>query len=104
MKVIGILGSPHKNGGTAQLLISALKGAEIEGAKTELLSLYDGEIKPCVWCVQDEEPTCKFPCIFNDYGKVILEKIHEAEGIVFAGVVNNFVSVNHDKILIKLNI
>ena len=84
MKVIGILGSPHKNGGTAQLLISALKGAEREGAKTELLSLYDGEVKPCLGCVQDEEPTCKFPCIFEDYGRVILEKIYEADGIVLA--------------------
>ena len=55
MKVIGILGSPHKNGGTAQLLISALKGAEREGAKTELLSLYDGEVKPLVCPIRTNE-------------------------------------------------
>jgi len=84
MKVIGILGSPHKDGGSAQLLLSALKGAEREGAKVELLSVYDGEIKPCVGCVQDEEATCKFPCIFDDYGKVLLEKIREADGVIFA--------------------
>jgi multimeric flavodoxin WrbA len=84
MKVLGVLGSPHKNGGSAQLLHSALKAAEREGAKTELICVYDGEIKPCIGCVQDEEPTCKFPCIFDDFGKIILEKIYEADGLVFA--------------------
>jgi len=81
MKVLGVLGSPHKNGGSAQLLHSALKAAEMEGAKTELICVYDGEIKPCIGCVQDEEPTCKFPCIFDDFGKIILEKIYEADGL-----------------------
>ena len=84
MKVLGILGSPYKNGGSAQLLFSALKSAEIEGAKTEFVSVYDGEIKACIGCIQDEEPGCKFPCIFDDYGKVILEKINLADGIIFS--------------------
>ncbi|HAA83757.1 MULTISPECIES: flavodoxin family protein [Thermodesulfobacterium] len=84
MKVLGVLGSPHKNGGSAQLLLAALKGAEREGAKTELVSVYDGEIKPCIGCIHDEEPNCKFPCIFEDYGKIILEKIYEADGIIFS--------------------
>jgi len=84
MKVLGILGSPHKKGGSAQLLIAALKGAQRVGAETELLSVYDGEIKPCEGCIKDEEPYCKFPCIFEDYGKVILQKMYEADGIIFS--------------------
>ena len=84
MKVLGVLGSPHKTGGSAQLLLAALKGAEREGAKTELVSVYDGEVKPCIGCIHDEEPQCKFPCIFEDYGKIILEKIYEADGIIFS--------------------
>jgi len=84
MKVLGILGSPHKDGGSAQLLFASLKSAEIFGAETEWVSLYDGEIKPCIGCIQDEEPDCKYPCIFEDYGKEILEKIYQAEGIIFA--------------------
>jgi multimeric flavodoxin WrbA len=84
MKVLGILGSPHKTGGSAQLLIAALKGASRLGAETELVSVYDGEIKPCVGCIKDEEPYCKFPCIFDDYGKVILQKMYEADGIIFS--------------------
>lgn len=84
MKVVGLLGSPHKNGGTAQLLLAALKAAEREGVKTEWYSLYDGEIKPCVGCIQNEGPECRFPCIFEDYGKTLLEKIYEADGLIFA--------------------
>ncbi len=84
MKVLGILGSPHKDGGSAQLLLSALKSAEVEGCETELVSVYDGEIKPCAGCIQNEDPNCRFPCIFEDYGKVLLEKIYQADGIIFA--------------------
>jgi multimeric flavodoxin WrbA len=84
MKVLGILGSPHKNGGSAQLLLASLKSAEYYGAKTEWFSVYDGEIKPCAGCIQDQEPDCKYPCIFEDYGKFLLEKIYKADGIIFA--------------------
>ncbi len=84
MKIVGILGSPHKTGGSAQLLHVALKGAEREGAQTEFYSVYDGEIKPCIGCIHDEDPYCKFPCIFDDYGKFLLQKMYEADGIIFA--------------------
>lgn len=100
MKILGLLGSPHKNGGTAQLLLAALKAAERIGAQTSWYSLYDGEIKPCVGCIQNAGPECKFPCIFEDYGKFLLEKIYEAEGFILAtpiywfapsGVVKNLI-------------
>lgn len=84
MKIVGILGSPHKNGGSAALLNVALKGAEKEGAHTEFYSVYDGEIKPCAGCIHDEDPYCKFPCIFDDFGKLLLQKIYEADGIIFS--------------------
>jgi multimeric flavodoxin WrbA len=84
MKILGILGSPHKDGGSAQLLLATLKAAEKEGAKTEIVSVYDGEIKPCIGCINNEEPVCKFPCIFDDFGKSILEKINQAEGLIFS--------------------
>ena len=39
MYVIGINGSPRKHGNTATLLEHSLKGAESEGATTELVHL-----------------------------------------------------------------
>ena len=79
VKVLGILGSPRPFGGSGQLLRCALEAAQREGAETELLSVYDGEIKPCQGCIQDEEPHCRFPCIFEDYGKELLIKINQAD-------------------------
>jgi len=82
MRILGILGSPHKDGGSSQLLLAALKGAKREGAETELVSVYDGEIKACIGCIQNEDPYCKFPCIFEDYGKELLEKINNADELL----------------------
>ncbi len=84
MKILGILASPHRNGGSAQLLYAALKAASLEGCETEIASLYDGEIKSCIGCIDDSEPNCKYPCIFDDYGKILLEKIYHSDGIIFA--------------------
>ncbi len=100
MKVLGICGSPHKNGGSAQLLLAALKGAQKEGAETEFLSVYDGEIKPCIGCIQDEEPDCKYPCIFEDFGKTLLEKIYSADGIIFSTPIYWFAPSGPLKVLI----
>ncbi len=100
MRVLGILGSPHKDGGSAQLLLSALKAAEKEGAKTEIVSVYDGEIKPCIGCIHNEEPVCKFPCIFDDFGKSILEKINQADGLIFSTPIYWFAPSGPLKILI----
>ncbi len=83
-KVLGILGSPRPFGGSAQLLFCALEAAQREGAETEVRSVYEGEIKPCQGCIQDEDPNCRFPCIFDDYGKELLIKVREADVIIFA--------------------
>ncbi|NPA40047.1 MAG: flavodoxin family protein [Thermodesulfobacteria bacterium] len=100
MKVLGVLGSPHKTGGSASLLLAALKGAEFVGAKTELVSVYDGEITPCKGCIQDEEPDCKFPCVFEDYGKELLLKIREADGLIFSTPIYWFAPSGKLKLLI----
>ncbi len=84
MKVLGILGSPRPFGGSAQLLYCALEAAQREGARVELRSVYEGEIKPCQGCIQDEDPNCRFPCIFEDYGRELLIKVREAEVVIFA--------------------
>ncbi len=83
-KILGILGSPHAFGGSGTLLRCALEAAAGEGAVTELISVYADRIEPCIGCVQDEEPTCKYPCIFEDFGKEILQKLREAHGYILA--------------------
>ena len=50
MKVMAFNGSPRKKWNTATLLENALEGAASQGAKTELIHLYDLNFKGCISC------------------------------------------------------
>lgn len=84
IKVLGINASPRKYGNTYKLLEAALKGAEAEGAKTELLNLYDYEIKPCEACLSDEQNACRPPCMECDDAWTVLRNVLESDGLVIA--------------------
>lgn len=84
MTLIAINGSPRKDGNTATLLKKTLDGAHKNGAKTELINLYDIEYKGCVSCF-----ACKLPngkshgkCAHRDALKPLLEKLHNADAVV----------------------
>jgi len=51
MRVIGIVGSPRKNGNTEILTRHALKAITEEGIDGELVTLAGLEIKPCNACM-----------------------------------------------------
>ncbi len=82
MKAIAINGSPRKNWNTAQLLQSAMKGAECVGAETELINLYDLNFKGCISCFgckrKGAEP-CR--CYLKDDLTPVLEKILSADAL-----------------------
>jgi len=84
MKVLAINGSPRKKWNTATLLQNALDGAASQGAKTELVHLYDLNYTGCTSC---------FACKLKDgksYGKCavrdgltpLLEKIPDAGALI----------------------
>jgi multimeric flavodoxin WrbA len=50
MNVLAINGSPRKKWNTATLLNTALEGAASQGAKTEIIHLYDLNYKGCISC------------------------------------------------------
>lgn len=50
MKAIFINGSPRKNKNTAQMLESAMKGAQDAGAEVEMIHLYSLNYKGCMGC------------------------------------------------------
>ncbi|KHD38638.1 flavodoxin [Clostridium acetobutylicum] len=86
MMIIGINGSPRRNGNTIEMLKSALNGAKAQGAETELINLYDYNYKGCVSCF-----SCKLKggrsygkCALKDDLKPILEKIEKADGFILA--------------------
>ena len=49
--ILGIVGSPRRNGNTELLVSEALRVVEEKGVKTELLRLAGKEIKPCDACL-----------------------------------------------------
>jgi len=50
LKVLGIAGSPRRDGNTDLLLAEAMKGAAHRGAKVKTIVLSDLEIAPCQHC------------------------------------------------------
>lgn len=84
MNVLAINGSPRKNWNTATLLDKALEGAASQGAKTELVNLYDLNYKGCMSCF-----SCKLKdgssygkCAVKDDLTPILEKIADADAVI----------------------
>lgn len=84
MKVLGIVGSPRKNGNTEILTAHVLKSISEEGVDTELFSLAGMDIKPCNGCYAcNKEERCS---IEDDFFPIYL-KMKEADGIILASPV-----------------
>jgi multimeric flavodoxin WrbA len=81
MKVLGLFGSPRREGNTDLLLEEALKGAKAEGAEVEALHLSDFNIIPCRECLQCFSDG---KCIILDDMQKIYPKLLEADIIILA--------------------
>jgi multimeric flavodoxin WrbA len=84
MKVMAFNGSPRKKWNTATLLEKALEGAASQGAKTELLHLYDLSYKGCISCFACKTIGGKSygRCVVKDDLKPIFRKIEKADAII----------------------
>ncbi len=87
MTVIGINGSPRKKWNTATLVGKALEGAASQGARTELVHLYDLDFKGCKSCF-----ACKLigspsygRCAQKDGLSPLLRKIEEQAQAIILG-------------------
>jgi multimeric flavodoxin WrbA len=79
MKVIGIDGSPRKDGNTEKLLRKVLAGCEEVGATTEFLKLADLAIDYCRGC-----GTCRATgeCVMKDDMDRVVESIQQSDVVV----------------------
>ena len=84
IKILGINASPRKYGNTFKLLYIAMETAREFGAKIEIVHLYDYDIKPCLGCLSDEQQACRYPCVINDDGRLVLDKILKSDGLIIA--------------------
>jgi multimeric flavodoxin WrbA len=80
--VLGLLGSPLKDGNTADLLESALNGAKSAGLAVERLDLYSLRINPCLECGGcSEGATCVQE---QDDMKEIYSRVRRVDAIILA--------------------
>jgi len=85
MKIIAINGSPRTLRSTTRTLANfVLEGAAAAGAETEMIDLCDLRITPCTAC---EGCTFNGVCVYDDDVPVLVERMKEADGIVFASPV-----------------
>jgi multimeric flavodoxin WrbA len=84
MKLIAFNGSPRKKGNTATLLRHAIEGAKEEGAKTELIHLYDLDYKGCTSCFACKRIGGKSygHCAMKDDLRPVLKKAGAADAIL----------------------
>lgn len=79
--VIGIAGSPRKNGNTATLMRAVLNGAGTAGAKTKEVYLNGLDYKGCQGC---DRCSAGGKCILNDDLTPVIEYLRAADGWVLA--------------------
>jgi NAD(P)H-dependent FMN reductase len=80
-KILGIIGSPRKNGNTDVMVSRILEGAHDIGADTETIRLADLQIVECDGC-----HACwkgKHPCSKKDDMVALYPKIAQSDAIVF---------------------
>jgi len=84
MRAIAVNGSPRKNWNTAKLLARALEGAAKQGAKTELVHLYDLAYQGCASCFACKEIGGKNygRCAIRDELPPLLEKVAKADLLI----------------------
>lgn len=84
IKAVFVNGSPRKNKNTAQMLQSAMKGAEAAGAATELINLYDINYHGCKSCFACKLKNAKTNgvCAIKDELRPVLERCYQADVIV----------------------
>ena len=98
MKVIGIVGSPRKNGNTERLITEALSVLESQGLEVEMVKLGGLEIKPCDGCLACRQLK---DCKIRDDFQQVYAKMVAADGIIigspvyFAGPTPQVLSLLH---------
>lgn len=84
MKIIGISGSPQKDGNTEQMLAAALQIARDRGFDTDVVHLSGLDVSACISCglCRNEKR-----CTIDDDMTDIYQRLEDADGIIVASPV-----------------
>ena len=79
-KILGVIGSPRRNGNTHILVSRILEGAREHGAETKTIFLHDLDIRECDGC-----HTCwkGKPCSKKDDMNTVYPAVIESDAIIF---------------------
>ncbi len=83
MKVVVLSGSPHKNGTTAKLVDSFIKGAKEAGHEVVRFDTAFMNVHPCIACNKCQE-TDGSACVFDDDMVKIGDELATSDCIVYA--------------------
>jgi multimeric flavodoxin WrbA len=85
VKILGVSGSPRKNGNTTKLVQKGLEGAmTVPGIETEFYELAGKKIQYCIACYKCIE---KGQCVIKDDLQDIVKKYMETDGILWGAPV-----------------
>lgn len=87
-KIVGISGSPVKEGNTDTFLSTIIKDAEEKGLQTDIVNLSNMAIKNCIHCnfCLSKQKKDKY-CSLKDDTQLIYDKLEDADIIVLASPV-----------------
>ncbi|WP_294467202.1 flavodoxin family protein [uncultured Anaerofustis sp.] len=84
MKFLILMGSPRKNGNTISLVKPFIDEIRRSGDETDIIWLYDKDIKGCIACRHCQKDWSKFGCIHKDDMQFIFDKILLCDKIILA--------------------
>jgi len=88
MMILGIEGSPRKNGNSHKMLQAILAGAQEAGKQCHPVHLRDYRYEPCVGCEACRKD--KICTRFHDGMSILYPQIEEAKGLVLISPVHNY--------------
>lgn len=80
MRIVGFIGSPHKEGNTTWVINKILEGANERGAETQSWHCNDLDIKPCRGCLGCKQGDLR--CLINDDMQKLYDALEHADALV----------------------
>ncbi|WP_319402942.1 flavodoxin family protein [uncultured Anaeromusa sp.] len=87
MKVVGINGSPRKEGNTSIIIKEVFKELEKNGIETELIQLGGLPVRACMACMKCFEMKNGKCVIQNDVFNDVIDKMRKADGVLLGSPV-----------------
>jgi nicotinamidase-related amidase/putative NADPH-quinone reductase len=84
MKICILMGSPRRDGNTAELARPFADELQMCGAEVETVALADREIEPCLGCYACQDHTGEYGCIQKDDMQKIVDAVVRADCFVLA--------------------